>query len=745
MHVRIVEISIGIIIGIVTWWCWEPSVANLRIGLFAYSILLIFCRQIWQIRMIFWIMALLLGALRMSSMTNTTNNDSDHDGYTTGWVVKANRRQALIQNEEQRLNIDFYPEAPNQGSLVSVWHQPKRGLIHWDGGVNPKKRILRERTGRRQAKEWIVHMEPKRAVKPEILDHLKYGDVLWALLSGDKSGISSDLKSLFRQTGTSHLLAISGMHIGLVSALAYVVLYRLIGWVVLIDRSERWGIGDWVKRLALFGSIITAIAYGHQVGWSASAQRAVFMVCIYCLGKGIDLYFSLWDVLGLAAAIMLMLEPSLMHDLGFQLSFTAVIGIGLFGQYAYRLTSKSQSRLIKGIIVSIGMTLGATLGTVPICAWIFQAIPLTGVIANLLVTPLLATMAVPVSMVGLLAGMIGCSVVEMALFLIADACVEVSIRCLKPLMFSPLSVAFDVLDVWLAFVCILSGAAVGSKWGKSTAGIVFMALVWQNSPYGGTYDSFVRRRPEMKIQFLPVGQGDATLIEWQDGEVWLVDGGPFTFDLVPYLKRQGVWRIDRVWLSHPHADHMDGLFPVLTQLEVGSLVVGRMLESADEGGQYFALWDLARSQNVPIQIAHTLQRELNRENRGVRILHPNDWTVDTSDRCNEESIVLELQIDKYKILLTGDIEEDAERELLDDLVEIDVLKVAHHGSRSSSSIAAISLLKPKWSVISVGDGNRFGHPHAQTLWTLKDSTVLRTDWHGLIQIEVDKGRIEVFE
>ena len=745
MQVRTVEISVGIIIGIVTWCCWEPSVASLRMGLFSYSILLIFCQKIWQTRLIFWVMALLLGALRMSSMPNSTEYNWQHNGYTTGWVVKSTSRQALIQNEEERWTIDFYPEAPKQGALISVWHQPKRGLIHWDGGVNPNQRIQRERTLRREAKEWIVHQEPKRAVKPEILDQLNYGGVLWALISGDKSGINSDLKRRLQETGTSHLLAISGMHIGLVAACIYAVLYRLLGWTILLDRFERWRFGTWVNRLALFGSMIAAIAYGHQVGWPASAQRAVFMVCIYCLGKGIDLSFSLWDVVGLTAVIMLMREPSMMHDLGFQLSFAAVIGIGLFGQYGYRLTSKSQSRLMKSMIVSIGMTLGATLGTLPICAWVFQTIPLTGVVANLLVTPLLATLAVPVSMLGLLAGLMGCSFVESVLFILADACVELSMRCLEPLMIMPLAVAFDVLDVWLAFLCLIAVVTTANKWGKSASVIAFMILIWINTPYGSHYHFFYKNRCDMRIKFLPVGQGDSTLIEWGDGEVWLVDGGPFTFDLVPYLKRQGIWRLDRVWLSHPHADHMDGLFPVLNDMDVASIVVGRVLEQDEEGGRYSALWDLARSKNIPIQIAHTIQQELNREKRGVRVLHPHDWTVDTSDRCNEESVVLELQVDQYKILLTGDIEEDAEQELLDDLVDIDVLKVAHHGSRSSSSTAAIALLKPEWSVISAGQHNRFGHPHAETLWSLKSSVVLRTDWHGLIEIEFDNGRIHVME
>ena len=126
----------------------------------------------------------------------------------------------------------------------------------------------------------------------------------------------------------------------------------------------------------------------------------------------------------------------------------------------------------------------------------------------------------------------------------------------------------------------------------------------------GVVSFFYKNRSDMRIQFLPVGQGDSTLIEWSDGEVWLVDGGPFTFDLVPYLKRRGIWRLDRVWLSHPHADHMDGLFPVLNHLDVGSVVVGRVLERGDEGERYSALWDLARSKHIPIQIAHTIQQDL---------------------------------------------------------------------------------------------------------------------------------------
>ena len=745
IQIRVGEVSLAIVTGIVTWWCWEPSVIGLRIGVCAYGLLLLVCKNPQQGRVIVGIMAMMIGALRLSTMVNATDQSGEVDGYTTGWVMKSNRRQALIQNERERWLIEFFPFAPIQGSLVSVWHQPKTGLVYWEGGVDPLRRIAAQRMGVRKAKEWIIHSEPERVQKPVVLDELTYGGVLWALISGDKSGIDPALKKRLQRTGTSHLLAISGMHIGLMAACTYAFLYRLIGWIVLIDRFERWGLDTYTKRIALTGSILVSVWYGHQVGWSASAQRAVFMVCVYCLGRGLDVSFSLWDVLGLTGMVMLMHEPSMMHDLGCQLSFAAVIGIGLFAGHARRLTSKSKSRLLKGITVSIGMTVGATLGTIPICAWIFQSIPLTGVIANLLVTPFLATLAVPISMLGLVTGMTGCSTISMLFFVIADASVELSMWLLEPLSIEPLMVAFDVRDVFIAFGSIISLALIKNKWVRCIVGLMLSGLIWINSPYGSMYHSYLKNHPEMQIQFLPVGQGDATLIQWKDGVVWLVDAGPFTFDLVPYLKRQGIWRIDKMWLSHPHADHMEGMFSVLEHVDVGSLIVGRGVEPEDEGGRYSALWDLARYKSVPIQIAHTIQKTSDVVNRHVRILHPHDWKVDTSDRCNEESVVLEIGIEEHKVLLTGDIEEDAERRLLNVLSHVDILKVAHHGSKTSTSDDFIVLLEPTFSVISVGEKNRFGHPHPETLWSLRESKVLRTDWHGVIKIEFENGKMHFIE
>ena len=195
MKVRIGEVSLAVVIGIVTWWCWGPSVIGLRLGLCAYGILLLCCRYRRPARMMVWIATFMLGALRLSTMTNATDQSIESNDYTTGWVVKSNRRQALIQNSE-RWMVDFFPSAPKQGSLVSVWHQ--QPSLDWFIGMVVS--IPLDELGH---KEWEVKKNGLSTVSPNVfksqsyLEQLTYGGVLWALMSGDKSGVDPELKHNF--------------------------------------------------------------------------------------------------------------------------------------------------------------------------------------------------------------------------------------------------------------------------------------------------------------------------------------------------------------------------------------------------------------------------------------------------------------------------------------------------------------------------------------------------------------------
>ena len=279
-----------------------------------------------------------------------------------------------------------------------------------------------------------------------------------------------------------------------------------------------------------------------------------------------------------------------------------------------------------------------------------------------------------------------------------------------------------------------------SQWQQVVAGVMGCGLLWMNTPHGSVCHQYFQNHPERRIQFLPVGQGDAILIQWKDGVVWLVDGGSFIW-FGSIFERRGIWRIDKVWL-HPHADHMDDLFAVLEQLEGWSIIVGRVLELEDEGGRYSALWDLARSKHVQ---KATHRSTGSRNSRSRRSHTP-------STRLESGHLIAAMKkVSSWKSALiirkycSPEILKKTQSDIYWTRYRCDLLKVAHHGSRSSTSRDLITLLKPEWSVISVGEYSRFYHPHPETLWFLRNSTVLRTDWHGLIQVDFNAGSMHIGE
>ena len=232
-----------------------------------------------------------------------------------------------------------------------------------------------------------------------------------------------------------------------------------------------------------------------------------------------------------------------------------------------------------------------------------------------------------------------------------------------------------------------------------------------------------------------MGQGDAAWVRWPDGENWLIDAGPFSFELVPYLRREGVREIDLIVLSHPHKDHFGALIPVLENLRVKRFLVSRPPEPTEKG--YQLLWNRLKRKKVEIVMSEEFQSD-----RAV-LWHPlNGWTSATH-RTNEESIVMELNFGRHRFLFAGDIETNAEQHLIGKIGDIDVLKVPHHGSKSSSSIDWLNELRPEIAVISCGAGNSFGHPHAQTLFNLKNSEYFRTDEDGMVVVSSDGHQLQV--
>jgi competence protein ComEC len=703
---RFFWVGVCFVCGIVFWPQWEPELFSLQVGCIAFFIITLCLRYHWLGDVSLLSLAFVLGAFRCSIIPH---QEIPEQGSLVGEIRYSSGRRGVVESEMGRMFLYFYPKSPPKGTYVAVWFDKGKTTINWPGGIDYEQRTSRMRAPFRRVKDWVVLKEVEKLDKPNSFSEMKHGELLWTFASGQRGDVDDETVQLMRDTGTAHLLAISGMHIGLVSAIAYWLTklllspFLFIGW-------ERFA-----TKLPLIAAIVISFSYGSVVGWSPSATRAVIMVILLSLGKLWDIDFSLWDLLGIASVIILLQEPAEIHSLGFQLSFMAVIGILWITPIFKKFQNPKRHPIVNKVILSLGVTIGAMLGTLPIVGWVFQQCSFVAPITNLLVSPLLAGVAVPASLMA--------SLVQndwQLLFLcIGDAAIQFSVLILQTFWSEPLTIAFSMTEVFIIIVVIFA---------LRFHIICFVFLLPLFYSHSVVPDDF-------EVTFLSVGQGDSAIIQWPDGRNWLVDAGPFTFELVPFLRRQGIWHFDVVVLSHPHPDHMAALFPVIKQMTVDTLLTVREPEEGEH--QYQRLWTLIKEKDINIEFPESEQQE------GIIIHHPLDGWSTKKNRVNEQSLVLEIQYNSHRFLFTGDIEEKAEKHLLHKIGKVNVLKVPHHGSKSSSSIEWIKELDPDVAVISCGDGNNYGHPHSRTLGAYRNTNMYRTDFDGIVTVTSSEGEIQV--
>jgi competence protein ComEC len=233
-------------------------------------------------------------------------------------------------------------------------------------------------------------------------------------------------------------------------------------------------------------------------------------------------------------------------------------------------------------------------------------------------------------------------------------------------------------------------------------------------------------RGHLLFTFLAVGQGDASLVIWPDGRRWLVDGGPEERAVLRWLRREGIRHLDVVVATHPHPDHIAGLSAVLDELSVEQLWVSRPA-GADEQG-YLGLLAVAHARGVEV---------LESGDPRIPAIYPLPGDAREPGDANADSLVLYLASGAHRVLLAGDTEAHGEAAFTARTGPVDLLKVPHHGSRSSSSPEMLAALRPRLAVVSCGLGNSFGHPHPQVLARYTPSRLLRTDVDGTIQVEGD--------
>ncbi len=583
-------------------------------------------------------------------------------------------------------------------------------------------------------------------------------DLMKALTLGDRSGISQELREAFSRVGVSHVLAISGLHIGMVAAAA-MLLFRLLLVRIPVAVNRLW-----VFRGAAALDFLPVLAYGFLSGFSPSTQRAVIMVAVFLAGFWVGRLYNWPNVMAVAALTILVCAPPALLSISFQLSFAAVWAI-LLGINAVPTVSRlrdrpSWRRWASKAAALFWVSLLAMVGTLPLVMHYFNIVAWVGPLSNLFVVPLVGLVVLPAALTGAL-----CAPVSLAC---AEVMWQLAAWGLRAVLWfvQGLSgfeaVAFTTVTPTMAEMTLFYLlAALLFFWKRIRFRSLILGLLLLAAAVDAIY--WHQRRfaeDRMVVTAVDVGQGSANLLRLPDGYTVLIDGGGFSdaaaFDvgrgiLAPLLWRNKIKRVDLVILSHPNSDHLNGLLYILRHFDIGEVWSNH--ETASTLG--YRQWQEIIKRR---KLNHVAFDQLPRQNdrAGVRfeiLAPPSDfaklpYAASWRDE-NNNSLVVRVAWGNVSFLFTGDIERPAEAELVAgngaERLRSTILMVPHHGSRTSSSPALVRAVQPREAVVSAGWRNRFHFPHKEVLERFHTSNcrLWRTDHYGAIEITTDGRQYQI--
>lgn len=575
--------------------------------------------------------------------------------------------------------------------------------------------------------------------------------IIGAIILGDKTDLDSDIKELYSVSGIAHILAISGLHISFIG----MAIYRLL------RRRFRFLFSAAV-------SIPVVLSFGIMSGFGISTIRAIIMFILKIIGEVLGRKYDAITAISLAGFVLLLQNPFVVCNSGFQMSFGAIIAIVLILPIVEEILN-TDNKIIK--VLSANFTISLVMN--PILAWNYYELPTFSFLLNIVVVPLMSVVIVS-SIVGIFCSCImfgfgkvvifpGCGILELYTFL----CNIINKSSVASIVVGQPKVTIIIVYYAILLVVLFGLKNIRTKYTraekerniiKKETGLVLEKKAKKERRIKGQNVKlrlacivgflllncliYYIPNPGFYITFINVGQGDGILIHGDNGMKVMVDGGSTSEKqvakncIVPYLKAEGIGTIDYSIITHTDKDHISGILEILennnsNRIRIKNLVMPDINMKDDTYNELIEKAKLKKINVLYIKKGDTLSLGKTK----IKCIYP-ETTTTASDK-NDYCTVLSVKNKTSKILLTGDISKEIEEKIKDDIEEnYTVLKVAHHGSNYSSSEKFLKKVNPKYSIISVGKNNSYGHPGNETMERLRKQggVIYRTDEKGGITI-----------
>ena len=591
----------------------------------------------------------------------------------------------------------------------------------------------------------------------------KYSAIFTGLILGDTSKVEEEVNDDFKIANISHVLAISGMHIT----------YIVMGIELLLKK----GIG---KRKTRIITIIILVIYMFITGFMPSVVRSSIMGIIMLISKLIHRKNDIWTSISLSLLILLIYNPFLILNVGLQLSYLGTIGIVCFNKNVYNFLRKLKIRnkkikyrinrkfilFMDKIKEMLSVTLSAQIVILPILLFNFNILGIYFFISNILVSIIIG----PIIIVGFVCILISFVSIEitkiLSIFMSVGIQILISISEISHLPFSKIYIPTPkVWQIVSYYICVIVinriyiafnskkpdftsirirnlVALLKFKFRQNRNKVLKVLIVFVSLLF------ILNTIPEkLKIHFVDVGQGDCTFITTPQNKTILIDGGGSMSEeydvgkstLLPYILDRGYTKLDYVFISHFDQDHVGGILTILEELRLGQVYISKQEQDSENYQKFLKIVEDKKIKVKVLKQGDCLKIE---KNLYFDILWPIEEQIQ-ENVLNNNAMVMKLRYGKFSMLFTGDIEAIAEEKILDfykekgeSILKSDVLKVAHHGSKTSTTQSFFEKVNPKICLIGVGKNNMFGHPTTEVLERINGTKIYRTDENGEIILEI---------